>query len=101
LKILPELVYILISLLFYDIYIYVFLLPILGLTNPTPLNRNFVLEICMERVYNHAVSKHMHKQKSQHDAYFISNTWGQLDLIIPPTIVSHRLLTKVTFRSYI
>jgi hypothetical protein len=29
----------------------------------------------------------MHKQKSQHDAYFISNTSGQLDLIIPPKIV--------------
>jgi hypothetical protein len=55
-----------------------------GLTNPTPLNRNLVLEICKERVYNYVISEHMHTQKSQDDAYFISNTWGQLDLIIPP-----------------
>jgi hypothetical protein len=42
----------------------------------------------------------MHKQKFQHDAYFINNTWDQLDLIIPPEIVSYHLLTKVTFGSY-
>jgi hypothetical protein len=36
----------------------------------------------------------MHKQKSQHDAYFISNTWGQLDLIIHPKIILYHLLTK-------
>jgi hypothetical protein len=41
---------------------------ILDITNPTPLNRNLVLEICKERVYTHIVSTHMHKQKSQHDA---------------------------------
>jgi hypothetical protein len=52
-------------------------------------------------MYTHIVSEHIHKQKSQHDAYFISNTWGQLDLIIPPKIVSYHLLTTVTFRSYI
>jgi hypothetical protein len=77
------------------IYIYIFL-PILGLTNPTPLNRNLVLEICKERVYTHIVSTHMHEQRSQHDAEFISNIWGQLDLII----ISYHLLTKVTSRSY-
>jgi hypothetical protein len=65
-----------------------------------PLNRNLVLEICKERVYAHIVSTHMHKQKSQHDALFISNTCGQLDLIIPPKTVSYQLLTKVTLRSY-
>jgi hypothetical protein len=27
-----------------------------------PLNRNLVLEICKKRVYNHVISKHMHKQ---------------------------------------
>jgi hypothetical protein len=42
----------------------------------------------------------MHKQKSQHDALFISNTWDQLDPIIPPKVVSYHLQTKVTFRSY-
>jgi hypothetical protein len=42
----------------------------------------------------------MHKQKSQHDAQFISSTWGQLDLIIPSKVVSYQLLTKVTLRSY-
>jgi hypothetical protein len=36
----------------------------LGLTDPAPLNRNLVLEICKERVYTHIVSTHMHKQKS-------------------------------------
>jgi hypothetical protein len=41
---------------------------IVGLTNPTPLNRNLVLDICKKRVYNHVISKHMHKQKSRHDA---------------------------------
>jgi hypothetical protein len=70
---------------------------ILDVTNSTPLNRNLVLEICRERVYAHIVSTHMHKQKSQHDALFISNTCGQLNLIIPPKIVSYQL---VTFRSY-
>ena len=64
----------------------------MGITNPTPLNRNLVLEICKEMVYTHIVSTHMHKQKSQHDAQFISSTWGQLDLIIPPEIVSYQLL---------
>jgi hypothetical protein len=33
-----------------------------------PLNRNLVLEICKEMVYNYVVTEHMHKQKSQHDA---------------------------------
>jgi hypothetical protein len=33
-----------------------------GVTNPTPLNRNLILEICMEKVYNHIISEHMHKQ---------------------------------------
>jgi hypothetical protein len=46
------------------------------------------------------LTTHMHKQKSQHDAYFISNTWGQIDPIIPPNIVSYQLLTEVTLRSY-
>jgi hypothetical protein len=78
----------------------IFFPPTLGFTNPTPLKNNLVLEICKERVYTHIVSIHMHKQKSQHDAYFISNTWGRLDLIIPPKIVSYHLLTKVTSRSY-
>ena len=31
------------------IYSFFFLIPILGFTNPTPLNRNLVLEICKER----------------------------------------------------
>jgi hypothetical protein len=39
-----------------------FFLPVLGFTNPTPLNRNLVPEICKERVYTHIVSTHMHKQ---------------------------------------
>jgi hypothetical protein len=51
-------------------------------------------------VYNYIVLEHMRTQKCQHDAYFISHIWGQLDLIIPPKIVSYHLLTKVTFRSY-
>jgi hypothetical protein len=81
------------------IYIYIFL-PILGLTNPTPLNRNLVLEICKERVYTHIVSTHMHEQRSQHDAEFISNIWGQIDLIIIPKIVKYEPLAKLIFRSY-
>jgi hypothetical protein len=40
-----------------------------------PLNRNLVLEICKERVYDYVISEHMHTQKSEHDAYFISSTW--------------------------
>jgi hypothetical protein len=46
------------------------------------------------------LTTHMYKQKSQHDAQFISGTWDQIDLIIPAKIVSYHLLTKVTFRSY-
>jgi hypothetical protein len=34
----------------------------LGITNPTPLNRNLVLEICKKRVYTPIVSTHMHKR---------------------------------------
>jgi hypothetical protein len=45
-----------------------FPLPILGLYKSYPLNRNLVLEICKERVNTHIISKHMHKQNSQHDA---------------------------------
>ena len=45
-----------------------FFIPILGFTNPTPLNRNLVLEICKKGMYTHIVSSHMHKQKSRHDA---------------------------------
>jgi hypothetical protein len=50
------------------IIIIIILVQILGLTNPTPLNGNLVLEICKERLYTHIVSTHMHKQKFQHDA---------------------------------
>jgi hypothetical protein len=32
-----------------------FFLPILGLTNPTPLNRNLVLEICKKEVIERLV----------------------------------------------
>jgi hypothetical protein len=39
---------ILISLFYYFIFIF---LPFLGFTNPTPLKRNLVLEICKKRVY--------------------------------------------------
>jgi hypothetical protein len=49
-------------------FISIFTFTLLGITNPTPLNKNLVPEICKERVYNHVISKHMHKQKSQHDA---------------------------------
>jgi hypothetical protein len=35
--------------LFYYFMIYNFFLLILGLTNPTPLNRNLILEICKKR----------------------------------------------------
>jgi hypothetical protein len=63
--------FILLLLLFY----FIFLVQILSLTNPTPHNRNLVLEICKKRVYNHIVSTHKHKQKPQHDARLISNTW--------------------------
>jgi hypothetical protein len=31
------------------IFIIFFLIPILGFTNPTPFNRNLVLEICKDR----------------------------------------------------
>ena len=37
-----------INLFIYSFY-YFFLIPILGFTNPTPLNRNLVLEICKKR----------------------------------------------------
>jgi hypothetical protein len=47
---------------YFMIYIFFFLLPLLGLTNPTPLNRNLVLEICKERVYTHIISTHIRKQ---------------------------------------
>ena len=41
---------ILISLFYYfTIIIIIILLPILGFTNPTPLNRNLVPEICKDR----------------------------------------------------
>jgi hypothetical protein len=33
------------------IYLFYFLLPILGFPNPTPLNRNLVLEICKKKDY--------------------------------------------------
>jgi hypothetical protein len=36
----------------------------LGLTNPIPLNRNLVLKICKERVYNHVISKHICTNKT-------------------------------------
>jgi hypothetical protein len=39
-----------------------------GLYKSYPLNRNLVLEICKERVYNYVSTEHMHKPKSQHDA---------------------------------
>jgi hypothetical protein len=90
---------------FLNLFIYFIIIIIIFITNfglykSSPLNRNLILEICKERVYTHIVSTHMQKQKSQQDVQFISNAWGQLDLIIPPKIVSYHLLTKVTFRSY-
>jgi hypothetical protein len=36
----------------------------LGVTNPTPLKNNLVLEICKERVYTHIILEHMHKQRN-------------------------------------
>jgi hypothetical protein len=69
--------------------IYFFLLPNLGLTNPTPLNRNLVLEICKKKGCNHVISKHMHRQNLSMMHNFISNTYGQLDLIIIPNIVKY------------
>jgi hypothetical protein len=35
--------------IYFIIIVIFFLLPILGFTNPTPLNRNLVLEICKKR----------------------------------------------------
>jgi hypothetical protein len=39
----------------YLFILYFFLLPILGFTNPTPLNRNLVLEICKKEVIERLV----------------------------------------------
>jgi hypothetical protein len=49
------------------VIIYLFFYTNFGLYKSYPLNRNLVLEICKERVHNHIVSEHMHKQKFQHD----------------------------------
>jgi hypothetical protein len=38
-----------INLFIYSFYYFFFLIPILGFTNPTPLNRNLVLEIYKKR----------------------------------------------------
>ena len=49
------------------LFIHIFILVLLlfytnfGPYKSYPLNRNLVLEICKERVYNHIVSEHMHK----------------------------------------
>ena len=54
----------------------------MDITNPTPLKNNLVLEIskkggaCSYRLNSYA------QTKSQHDAYLISKTQGQIDLII-------------------
>jgi hypothetical protein len=60
------------TILFLHIFILLLLINFLytdfGPYKSYPLNRNLVLEICKERVHNHIVSEHMHKQKSQHDA---------------------------------
>jgi hypothetical protein len=42
----------------------------LGVTNPTPLNRNLVLEICTKRdIYTHiVVGTYAQTRKSRHDA---------------------------------
>jgi hypothetical protein len=45
-----------------SLFIILFFSTSFGFTNPTPINRNLVLEICKERVYTHIISKHMHKQ---------------------------------------
>jgi hypothetical protein len=51
----------------YLFYYYYFSYTDFGPYKSYPLNRNLVLEICKEKVYNHIVSTHMHKQKSRHD----------------------------------
>jgi hypothetical protein len=93
------------NLLFYSfIYLvciyYYFLYKFLGLTNPTPLT-----EISSSRFvrkgYITMLSQNICTNKNLSMMHtFFSNTWGQLDLVIPPKIVSYHLLTKVTFRSY-
>ena len=59
----------------------------LGITNPTPLKNNLVLEIYKKRVYTHIVSTHMHKQNLSMMHIFISKTFGQIDRIIIPKII--------------
>jgi hypothetical protein len=77
-----------------------FFYQILGFTNPTPLNRNLVLEICKKNeVYPYCLKTYA-QTKSQHDAYLISKTRGQIDLIMITKIVKYLLLAKLIFRSY-
>jgi hypothetical protein len=80
------------NLLFYTSCIYfiiIFLIPILGLTNPTPLTEISSSRFVRKRGCNHVISKHMHKQNLSMMYNFISNTYGQLDLIIIPNIVKY------------
>jgi hypothetical protein len=43
-------------------FFYQFQIQNLGVTNPTPLKNNLVLEICKKRVHNLCYPQHMHKQ---------------------------------------
>jgi uncharacterized membrane protein (DUF106 family) len=62
---------------FIIIIIYFFLIQILGLTNPTPLNRNLVLEICKERVYTH-LSQHICTNKNHSMMHNLLATHGSI-----------------------
>ena len=53
--------------LFYYYYFF-YLMQILGLYKFYPLKNNLVLKISKKRMYPSLVSKHVHKQESQHDA---------------------------------
>jgi hypothetical protein len=55
--------------LFIHFIIIIFLIPILGFTNPTPLKINLVLEICKEKdVYTYYLRTYAQTKKYQHDA---------------------------------
>jgi hypothetical protein len=50
------------------IYLFYIFLPILGFTNPTLLTEISSSRFVRKAMYTHIVSKHLHKQESQHDA---------------------------------
>jgi hypothetical protein len=73
----------------YYYYYYFTLCKFLGLYKSYPLNKNLVLEICKKNeVYPYCLKTYA-QTKSQHDAYLISKTQGQIDLIIIPKIVKY------------